>query len=184
MMLATRPGLAAAQDAAAGKAKAEQACAECHGVDGNSTSGASPRLAGQTARYLYLQLRDFKEGRRSHPVISALVQPLTRQEMFDLAAYFSGQRPKPSAYGVDPARAKLGKAKAAETLCTMCHLGEFAGQNEIPRVAGQQFDYIVKQLKDFKAYRRTNDAGNMTAVAKTLSDEDIVNLAHYITGLD
>ena len=44
------------------------------------------------------------------------------------------------------------------------------GQNEIPRVAGQHYDYIVKQLQDFKARARTNDAGNMTSVARTLSE--------------
>ena len=77
----------------------------------------------------------------------------------------------------------LGKLKADETLCTMCHLGGFAGQNEIPRVAGQRFDYVVKQLMDFKARRRTNDAGNMTSVANTLSDADIDHLGHYLAGL-
>jgi len=65
----------------------------------------------------------------------------------------------------------------------MCHLGGFAGQNEIPRVAGQHYDYIVKQLGDFKARRRTNDAGNMTSVANTLSEDDIRNLAQYLAGL-
>jgi cytochrome c553 len=65
----------------------------------------------------------------------------------------------------------------------MCHLGGFLGQNEIPRVAGQHFSYIVKQLADFRAYRRTNDAGNMTAVSKTLSEEDIDNLGHFLAGL-
>jgi cytochrome c553 len=68
-------------------------------------------------------------------------------------------------------------------LCTMCHLGGFKGQNEIPRVAGQYYEYIVKQLHDFRAHRRTNDAGNMTSVAKTLSDADIDDLAQYIAGL-
>ena len=65
----------------------------------------------------------------------------------------------------------------------MCHLGGFAGQNEIPRVAGQHYDYVVKQLRDFKDKRRTNDAGNMTAVSRTLSDADIENLGHYLAGL-
>jgi cytochrome c553 len=69
-------------------------------------------------------------------------------------------------------------------LCPMCHLGEFAGQNEIPRVAGQQYAYVKKQLADFKAKRRTNDAGNMTSVAGTLSDDDIENLAQYIANLN
>ena len=65
----------------------------------------------------------------------------------------------------------------------MCHLGNFAGQNEIPRVTGQQYDYTVKQLRDFKARARTNDAGNMTSVARTLSDQDIEDLAHYTASL-
>jgi cytochrome c553 len=84
---------------------------------------------------------------------------------------------------VDEARATRGKAKADETLCTMCHLGGFMGQNEIPRVSGQHYEYIVKQMKDFKNYRRTNDAGNMASVSKTLSDRDIEDLGHYLTSL-
>ena len=65
----------------------------------------------------------------------------------------------------------------------MCHLREFMGQNEIPRVAGQHYEYIVKQLRDFKAGKRTNDAGNMASVSKTLSDGDIDDLGHYLAGL-
>ena len=61
--------------------------------------------------------------------------------------------------------------------------GCFAGQNEVPRVAAQNFDYIVKQLTEFKARQRTNDAGSMTSVANTLSAQDIDNLAHYLVGL-
>ena len=173
---------AAAQDIAAGKAKS-QVCAACHGVDGNSPSGQFPNLAGQTWRYIYVQLKDYKEGRRSDPVMTAMATPLSRQEMIDIANYFAAQPAKPSTFKADEGKIKLGKAKADETLCSMCHLGAFAGQNEIPRVAGQQYDYIVKQMRDFKARTRTNDAGNMTSVAQTLSEADIENLAHYITSL-
>jgi cytochrome c553 len=176
------PGLLHAQDIDAGRKKAE-ACAACHGSDGNSSVPDFPILAGQTARYLYLQLRDFKEGRRADPQMSPMAAPLSRQDMFDLAAWFAAQKPRPTDFKADEARASLGKAKADETLCTMCHLGGFSGQNEIPRVAGQHYQYVVKQLRDFKARRRTNDAGNMTSVARTLSDEDIVNLGHYLASL-
>ena len=75
------------------------------------------------------------------------------------------------------------KKVADAALCPMCHLGGFSGQNEIPRVAGQQFDYVVQQLRDFKARTRTNDAGNMTSVSQSLSETDIENLAHYLTSL-
>ncbi len=173
---------ASAQDIEAGRTKA-QACAACHGADGNSSSGSYPNLAGQTWRYLYVQLKDFKEGRRSDPVMSPMAAPLGRQDMIDIANFFAAQTPRPSTFKVDECKARLGKAKADEVLCTMCHLGGFSGQNEIPRVAGQQYEYIVKQMQDFRSRKRTNDAGNMTSVTKTLSDADIENLAQYITGL-
>ena len=170
------------QDIEAGRKKAE-ACGACHGPDGNSAAPLFPILAGQTSRYLYLQLRDFKEGRRADPQMSPMAAPLTREDMFDLAAFFAAQKPRPTGFKADEARAARGKSKADETLCTMCHLGGFAGQNEIPRVAGQHYAYIVKQLSDFKSRKRTNDAGNMTSVANTLSAQDIDNLAHYLVGL-
>lgn len=175
-------GSVAAQDIEAGRTKA-QACAACHGADGNSVSGLFPNLAGQSWRYLYIQLKDFKEGRRSNPLMTPMALPLSREDMIDIANYFAGQTAKPSTFKADEAKVKLGKAKADETLCSMCHLGGFAGQNEIPKVAGQQYDYIVQQLRDFKERKRTNDAGNMTSVSQTLNDADIENLAHYITSL-
>jgi cytochrome c553 len=171
-----------AQDVSAGQKKA-LACIGCHGENGNSTLPLVPILAGQTARYIYLQLVDFKEGRRSEPQMEPFVQPLSRDDMRELAAFFASQKPRSSNFKVDDARVARGKLKSEETLCTMCHLGGFAGQNEIPRVAGQHFEYVVKQLRDFKARTRTNDAGNMTAVARTLSDQDIEDLAHYLVSL-
>ena len=178
----TLPSAANAQDVAAGKTKSER-CAACHGADGNSVVGTFPILAGQTARYLYLQLRDFKEGARKDPVMSTQLEGLTKQDFFDLAAYFAAQKPKSLDFKVDPARVERGRKKSEEVLCTMCHLGGFKGQNEIPRLAGQQPDYVIKQLRDFKARTRTNDAGNMTAVAQTINDGDIIDLAHYLVNL-
>ncbi len=173
---------ASAQDIQAGRTKA-QACAACHGADGNSSVGNFPNLAGQTWRYIYIQLKDFKEGRRKDPAMSPMAEPLSRQDMIDIANFYAAQKARPSSFKADDAKIKLGKAKADENLCVMCHLGGFSGQNEIPRVAGQQYEYIVKQLKDFKARTRTNDAGNMTSVAQSVSEADIENLAHYITSL-
>ena len=171
------------QNEAAGKAKAA-ACAACHGADGNSPTPQFPILAGQTARYLYLQLRDFKEGRRQADVKEPSVHSLSREDMLDLAAFFAGQKPRDPGFKADPAKVQRGRKKAEETLCTMCHLGGFKGQNEIPRVAGQHHDYVVKQLHDFKEGRRTNDAGNMSSVSKTLSDQDMDDLAHFLSTLD
>jgi cytochrome c553 len=173
---------AAFADAAAGKQKAA-VCAACHGADGNSSNPLWPKLAGQTARYLYLQLRDFKEGRRKDPLMSPMAANLTREDMLDLADFFSSQTEAPSTYKVSDAKVAEGKKIADNALCPMCHLGGFSGQNEIPVVAGQHYEYIIKQLKDFRARVRTNDAGSMTAYTQGLSDEQIDALAQYITNL-
>ncbi|HTT39347.1 MAG TPA: c-type cytochrome [Burkholderiales bacterium] len=174
---------AALADAAAAKEKATTVCAACHGADGNSTNPLWPRLAGQTARYLYLQLKDFKDGRRKDPLMSPMAANLSRQDMLDLADYFAAQKPAFDRYKIDEAKVVQGKQIAADALCPMCHLGEFSGQNEVPRVKGQHYEYIVKQLKDFRARNRTNDAGNMTAYTQGLTDEQIDALAQYITNL-
>ena len=112
-----------------------------------------------------------------------MAAPLSRDDMLALSDYYSKQKVAPIKFKVDDAKAKLGKAKSDEVLCPMCHLGGFIGQNEIPKNSGQHFVYIVKQLKDFKSRKRTNDAGSMTSVASTLSDADIENIGHYIASL-
>ncbi|TMB10875.1 MAG: cytochrome c4 [Deltaproteobacteria bacterium] len=179
------------QQIEAGKKKAEY-CAGCHGADGNSEQTDYPILAGQTTRYNYLQLKDYKSGRRKDEMMNPVAAQLEKQDMVELAAYYAVQRPKGPRiqsgessvpFRPDPARVIAGRSKSAEVLCTMCHLGEFSGQNEVPRVAGQHPAYVIKQLKEFKNGTRTNDAGTMSSVAKTLSDEDIVNLAHYLASL-
>jgi cytochrome c553 len=174
---------AAHADAEAGKQKS-QVCEACHGPAGHSANQAFPNLAGQTMRYIYLQLKDFKEGRRGDPSMDVIAATLSRDDMLDLAEYFSKQPALANRFAADPARVARGRAKADETLCTMCHLGGMKGQNEIPRVAGQNPEYVVKQLTAFKARTRTNDAGNMTSVAQTLNEENIVDLSHYLANLD
>jgi len=106
--------------------------------------------------------------------------------MFDLAAYFFGISFCPTSQNSkgDTSLVDKGKAVADAAICTMCHLGGFSGQNEIPKTGGQHYEYVLKQLQDFKAKRRTNDAGNMTAVLRTISDEDLKALAAYVASLD
>ena len=158
-------------------------CMACHGPGGHSIQPLTPHLAGQSARYIYLQLRDIQEGRRINPLMTAIVAGLTRDDMRELGEYFAAQKPPLQTFKADPAKAQLGKTKTEEALCTMCHLGGFAGQDEVPRLAGQHFDYLKAELKDFKAHVRTNDAGTMTSVVDTLSDTDIDNIAHYLAEL-
>ena len=82
----------AAGDAASGKQKS-QACAACHGADGNAPAGPDfPRLAGQHYDYLLKSLRDYKSGARKNPIMGGQVGGLSSQDMADLAAYFSNQK--------------------------------------------------------------------------------------------
>ena len=160
-----------------------QVCFGCHGPNGNSQSPDYPILAGQSWRYIYTELKDFKEGRRTDPHVAPMLANLSREDMIELGNFFAAQKQAPIKFTADPAKVDAGRKTSDAVLCPMCHLGGFVGQNEIPRVAGQWPQYIRKQLEDFKAKRRTNDAGNMTSVAHTLSDADIENLAQYIANL-
>jgi cytochrome c553 len=167
---------------AAAREKA-QVCAACHGPDGNSTNSQYPILAGQSWRYIYIELKDFKEGRRSDPEMSPMAANLSQDDMVALGNYYAAQKPAPIKFRFDGAKIDAGRKIADAALCPMCHLGEFVGQNQIPRVAGQWPQYVKKQLEDFRAKRRTNDAGNMTSYTSNLSDQDIENLAQYIGNL-
>ena len=160
-----------------------QTCGACHGADGNSANPQYPVLAGQSWRYIYNELKDYQAGRRQNPIMSPMAKNLTRDQMIALGNYFAAQKPKPLAFQADAKRVEAGKAISDAALCPMCHLGGFVGQNEIPRVAGQWPQYVKQQLEDFRAKRRTNDAGNMTSVTRNLSDDDIENLAQYIANL-
>ena len=158
-------------------------CAACHGEDGNSTNPQYPIIAQQNARYIFLQLKDFKEGRRKDPNMSPIAATLDTNDMLALADWFSKQKAKPTGFKPDPAKVEEGRKIADAVLCAMCHGGNFVGQNEVPREAGQHYAYIKKQLEDFKAKRRTNDAGNMTSVTSTLTDAQIDDLANFIANL-
>ena len=86
-------GANAAGDAAAGKSKSA-VCMACHGPTGTSSNPMWPNLAGQKAPYLVKQLKDFKSGARKDPVMAPMAAPLSAQDMENLAAYFSSQKPK------------------------------------------------------------------------------------------
>jgi len=81
-------------DSAAGAEKAKQVCAACHGADGSGVQALPdyPKLAGQREDYLLQALKQYKSGARKNPIMSGMVQPLTEEDMADLAAYFSAQK--------------------------------------------------------------------------------------------
>lgn len=85
-------GNAYAADIEAGKKKAGEVCAVCHGADGNSTSSAYPKLAGQHADYIVKALSDYKSGARKDPMMGGMAAPLSPQDVENVAAYFASQK--------------------------------------------------------------------------------------------
>jgi len=181
---------ALAADATAGKAKAA-ACAACHGADGNSPNPEWPSLAGQHATYLVKQLKEFKAGDRSNPLMSPMAAGLSEEDMADIAAYFSSQTP--AGGKADPALVNAGEklyrggnATTGVAACMGCHGPNGAGnpQANFPGLAGQHAVYTVLQLKAFRSGQRTNDAGKMMQdIAARMTDAEMDAVASYIQGL-
>ncbi len=180
----------AAGNAAAGKTKSV-VCQGCHGTDGNSSNPSYPKLAGQSASYLVKQLTDFKDGKRSNPIMSGMAAPLSPQDRADVAAYFAAQKPVPGTANASPETIKLGEQlfrggnrKFGISACMSCHGPAGAGiPPRFPRLAGQYAGYVKAQLIAFKNGQRTNDDHIMQSIAFRMSLTQIDAVAQYIQGL-
>jgi cytochrome c553 len=177
------PAMGGTPDREAGHRKAE-VCEPCHGANGNSPTPTIPSLAGQPPLYVYYQLIQFREERRKDPQMSPFAKNLSDADMQDLAAYFAAQTAVASGSGEpDPGTAAAGKKAAEVHHCTSCHTPTLVGQEHIPRLSGQHYAYLLKQLRGFKAQTSADIDGSMTMVAQALSEEEIEALAHYISHL-
>jgi cytochrome c553 len=173
---------AAFADAESGRQKA-QVCVACHGPDGNSASPAVPTLAGQPQQFVVTQLFMFREGKRTDAQMSPFAANLSNVDLNDLAAYFSEQPHAPPSHVTAPETAAAGRRITEQNNCVACHARTLMGQQHIPRLAGQQAEYLRTQLRGFKASTRFDMDGNMTSAAQGLSDADIDILADYLSGL-
>lgn len=164
-------------------------CASCHGATGISAIGMYPNLAGQGANYLSKQLADFKSGARKDPVMVGMVAALSPEDMNDLGAYFAVQAPKAGAGETSDIGHKLylgGDAAKGITACVACHglNGKGMAQAAFPSIAGQNKDYLKKQLATFRDASRGNDTnGIMRNIAIKLSDADVEALTQYMSSL-
>ncbi|AXE30090.1 cytochrome c4 [Chromobacterium phragmitis] len=176
-------------DPAKGKQIVDAVCAACHGVDGNSVAAANPTIAGQSHQYLYSQLKAFKSGERKNPTMLGMTATLSDDDMHNLAAYFSQQKPKDREAAnkeLMPLGAKIyrvGNAASHVPACMACHGPSGKGLPEqFPRIGSQHAGYIAKQLADFKA---GTDRKNlmMTDIASRMTDAEMKAVAEYISGL-
>lgn len=177
-------GLAAAviwADAAAAQPLAEriQTCGVCHGEDGNSRMENIPSIAGQPAFFIVNQLILMRERVRRVEAMEPFVKDLKDDDAVAIANHFAKLPPRPSDEPVDQALVKRGETLAEARRCGSCHLPSLAGQEQIPRVARQRVDYLIKSLKEFRDGTRLGADTNMSVPVAGLSDADLAALAHF-----
>ena len=175
-----------------GKAKSLTYTA-CHGPEGNSVSPMWPNIAGQNAPYLLTQLKAFKDGSRTDPLMSAQAMMLSDQDMADLAVYFESL--PAAAQSVKDASTvsrgetlyRGGNTENGVSACLACHgpTGRGNPAAKYPALQGQHADYTAKQLNDYASGARVSDGKTriMRDIAERLSKEDIAALSSYVQGL-
>jgi cytochrome c553 len=164
-----------------GRAKA-QTCIACHGPAGNSVIPSIPSLTGQPKQFIVSALYQFREGKRKNDQMTPMAATLSNADLNDLAAFFAAQALAAVPHKTTANLAE-GKRLAAENNCVACHTASLMGQQHIPRLAGQHKDYLLAQLRSFKASTRGEMDGVMTSAAQALTEADIEVLADYLAGL-
>lgn len=173
----------------AGRVIAEQACVECHGLDGVSVKPDVPHLASQHADYLYAQLLAYKDGARKKAQMRRSIKAFNDDALRSVAAYYfnldlpqtagpqqavGSEARSTSADDVNPEEA----GKAAATGCASCHGKD--GNSALPgmpSLAGQNLEYLVNAMQAYREAIR-KDSMMRPAVA-LLNDDTIENLALY-----
>ena len=167
-------------------------CAACHGQDGNSMVGLWPSLAGQNTNYLVRQLQHIKSGKRSIDVMVGLLDNFSKEDLEDIAAFYAS---KNNTIGqVEADKVELGRKlyysgslEKGIPACTACHSPKGKGNAPAgyPLLSGQQADYVIKSLKNYRSGERNNDESSqmMMAIAYKLDDVEIDALSSFINGL-
>ena len=177
-------------DPVAGKSKS-QLCQGCHGEDGNSADTDIPKLAGQYAKYIAKQLRNYQSGTRTHAIMSSMAATINDRDLADISAHFATQ-PKMKGIGAEnPVAMNLflhGDKSRKLLACVNCHGANGKGltpnTSMFPVIGGQYKDYLRAQLLSFrKGYRTNSPNGIMNLVTKSMTDEEIEALAGYVSGL-
>jgi cytochrome c553 len=163
--------------AAAGK-RAAAFCANCHGEDGNSRNSDVPNLAGQNQAYLALQMRKFTTGERKNKFKEGLLKLLPPTDLPLIAVYYADTPvvpavPRPAA---DAARGRDVYAKA----CANCHGAEARGTETLPRLAGQQVDYLKESLQRYRSQSGERVYPQMSVAVGKLTDADVTAVIAYL----
>lgn len=169
------------------------ACTACHGKEGRATpEGYFPRIAGKPAGYLYNQLLNFRDGRRSYPQMGYLIEHLTDNYLREMAVHFAAldlpYPPAPAPQGT-PAQREQGRAlvqqgDAARKIpaCVQCHGAAMTGVSpSIPGLLGLPRDYLNSQLGAWKTGQRKAQAPDcMAEVARQLTPDDVSAVSAWL----
>jgi len=159
-------------------------CLACHGEKGISETSEVPSLAGMPADFTLIQLFLFRQNTRKIEIMNDLAKDMTDDDLRKFSEYFAKLAPpKASGEAADPAIAARAQAVIAKNHCASCHNPDFSGREQMPRLAAQREDYLLKALRDYKSAKRPGYDATMDEVIRPLTDADIVDLSHYLARL-
>ncbi|HEX2827588.1 MAG TPA: cytochrome c4 [Burkholderiales bacterium] len=169
------------------------ACTTCHGKEGRATNqGYFPRIAGKPAGYLYNQLVNFREGRRTYALMTYLVDHLTDEYLLEIAQYFASldlpypppQRPSASPAALQRAERLVQEGDQTRKIpaCTQCHGDALTGvAPAIPGLLGLSSDYLQAQLGHWKSgERRAQQPDCMAKIAAQLTPDEVGALSSWL----
>jgi cytochrome c553 len=166
-------------DPARGKAKATP-CEACHGTQDRPSLPGTPWLAGQLEDFIATQMFLFREELRQAPPMAGVLKGFSDYDLVDVAAYFGRQKPVSAGGKPDPKRHARGAELSKSMGCGTCHLQDFRGQKQIPRVANQREDYLAATMKAYRDNQRTGADTSMNGILYKVPDADIEALAHFL----
>jgi cytochrome c553 len=156
-------------------------CLACHGAQGQSRTPETPSLGGQPSFFVIAQLFMFREGRRPSGPMTEAAKTLTDDDLRAFAERVAAlPPPAPPDEPRDDARFARGLALARTHHCVVCHRADLSGQPQVPRLANQREDYLLKTMREFKRGTRVGYGGTMIQELVPLTDADLVDLAHFL----
>lgn len=158
-------------------------CGACHGADGNSLIKEIPSLAGQPRIFLENQLVLIREGMRDIPQMKAALEGVTDAGITDLARHYTALPVARPAAKAGSALYTRGETLARESRCGICHLPNYVGREQMPRLAGQREDYLLYSMRQFKSNQAVGRDSIMAASLYGVPDDDLRALAHYLAHL-
>lgn len=156
-------------------------CLACHGADGQSQTADVPSLGAQPGNYTITQLFLFREGMRVAAPMNDMAKGLSDDDLRAVGdALAALPAPKPPEDKGDAARLQRGRAIVEQNHCNVCHRPDFSGQQNVPRLADQREEYLLKSLRGYKSGTRHGYEPTMAEVLQPLDDGQLVDLAYYL----